>query len=129
LKERNPAVRVVGVEPQEAPYISKGVFNPHRMMGTAPGFVPGVLEREGIDEIILVSEAQAFARCRQLARREGILVGISSGAVAHACLAIADRGESQGKVIVAVFADTGQRYLSVDGLFEQAEARASAPQP
>ncbi len=120
LKECNPAVQVVGVEPLEAPYISQGIFNPHRMMGTAPGFVPAVLEREKLDEIFLVSEAQAFERCRQLARCEGLLVGISSGAVAHAAMAIASREENQGKVIVAVFADTGQRYLSVEGLFDPA---------
>jgi cysteine synthase A len=87
------------------------------MMGTAPGFFPETLDREIIDEIYLVSEDEAFERCRQLARKEGILVGISSGAVTEAALAVAQRAENVGKLIVGVFADTGQRYLSVDGLF------------
>ena len=86
-------------------------------MGTAPGFVPETLDRDIIDEIFLVSEAEAFERCRQLARIEGILVGISSGAVTQAALAIAQRPENVDRVVVCVFADTGQRYLSVDGLF------------
>jgi cysteine synthase A len=86
------------------------------MMGTAPGFVPETLERDLIDEFLLVSEAEAFAMCRRIARQEGLLVGISSGAAAHAALEIATRmgGDS---TIVCIFADTGQRYLSVEGLF------------
>jgi cysteine synthase A len=117
LKEQNPAVRVIGVEPAESPYISQGVFRPHRMMGTAPGFVPETLDREQLDEILLVSEEQAFSLCRRIAREEGLLVGISSGAAAQAALDIAARSEFAGKLVVCVFADTGQRYLSVDGLF------------
>jgi len=117
LKEQNPAIQTVAVEPQESPFISKGIFNPHRMMGTAPGFIPETLDRDLIDEIFLVSEAEAFERCRQLARTEGILVGISSGAVTQAAIAVAQRPENAGKMIVCVLADTGQRYLSVDGLF------------
>lgn len=116
LKEKKPSVKLVAVEPRESPYISQGIFRPHRMMGTAPGFVPETLDREIIDEIYLVSEAQAFEMCRQIARREGLLVGISSGAVAHAGLDIARR-PGNDKTVVCVFADTGQRYLSVDGLF------------
>ena len=118
LKEKKPGVRLVAIEPAESPYISQGVFRPHRMMGTAPGFVPETLDREVIDEIFLVSEAQAFACCRELARSEGILVGISSGAVAHAARTVAARQEHRGQVVVCVLADTGQRYLSVDGLFD-----------
>lgn len=118
LKERNPAIELVAVEPKESPYISQGIFNPHRMMGTAPGFVPETLDREIIDGIFLVSETEAFEMCRTIARREGLLVGITSGAVAHAMLEIARRSENKGKVIVGIFADTGQRYLSVEGLFE-----------
>jgi len=117
LKEMKPGVQLVAVEPEEAPYISRGVFRPHRLMGTAPGFVPETLDREVIDEIFLVSEARAFEMCRRIARQEGLLVGISSGAVAHAALEIAKRPENAGKVIVCIFADTGQRYLSVEGLF------------
>jgi cysteine synthase A len=121
LKERNPDVRLVAVEPEESPYISQGVFRPHRMMGTAPGFVPETLDRGIIDEILLVSEEQAFQRCRQIACQEGLLVGISSGAVAHAALEVAGRPGNAEIVIVGVFADTGQRYLSVEGLFDDRE--------
>ena len=117
LKEMNPSIQLVAVEPRESPTISQGIFHPHRMMGTAPGFVPETLDREVIDEIYLVSEAEAFERCREIARKEGLLVGISSGAVAHTAIAVAGRPENSGKVIVGIFADTGQRYLSVEGLF------------
>jgi cysteine synthase A len=117
LKEERAHIQLIAVEPKESPYISKGIFNPHRIMGTAPGFIPETLDRELIDEIFLVSEADAFEMCRRLAQTEGILVGISSGAVAHAMLAVASRKSNAGKVIVGIFADTGQRYLSVDGLF------------
>jgi cysteine synthase A len=117
LREQKPDVRLVAIEPAESPTISQGVFRPHRMMGTAPGFVPETLDRSLLDEIVLVSEAEAFAMCRRLAREEGVLVGISSGATAHAALEIAARSEDE-PVIVCVFADTGQRYLSVEGLFQ-----------
>jgi cysteine synthase A len=118
LKEQKPDVRLVAVEPAESPYISQGVFRPHRMMGTAPGFVPETLDRALIDEIFLVSEAQAFEMCRRIAREEGVLVGISSGAVTHAALELAAREGQGDKVIVGIWADTGQRYLSVEGLFQ-----------
>jgi cysteine synthase A len=118
LKEKNPEMQLVAVEPEESPTISQGVFKPHRMMGTAPGFVPETLDREIIDEIFLVNEDDAFAMCRRIAAEEGLLVGISSGAAAHAALTIAERPENSKKIIVVIFADTGQRYLSVDGLFE-----------
>lgn len=118
LKEQNPGVRLIAVEPKESPFISQGVFHPHRMMGTAPGFVPETLDREIIDEIYLVSEDEAFETCRRLARAEGVLAGISSGAATFAALQIARREENTGKLIVCVLADTGQRYLSVEGLFE-----------
>lgn len=117
LKEVKPGVQLIAIEPEEAPYISQGAFSPHRLMGTAPGFVPETLDREIIDEIFLVNEVQAFEMCRRIARQEGLLVGISSGAAAHAALEIAQRPENVGKVIVCIFADTGQRYLSVEGLF------------
>ena len=117
LKEQKPTVHLVAVEPAESPTISRGIFRPHRMMGTAPGFVPDTLDRSLIDEFLLVSEAEAFAMCRRIARQEGLLVGISSGATAHAALEIARRS-GVPKSIVCVFADTGQRYLSVQGLFQ-----------
>jgi cysteine synthase A len=117
LKEKKEAVRLIAVEPEESPTISQGIFRPHRMMGTAPGFVPETLDRELIDEIFLVSEAEAFETCRQIALSEGLLVGISSGAAAQAAVQIARRPENAGKRIVCIMADTGQRYLSVEGLF------------
>ena len=117
LKEKKQAVRVVAVEPEEAPYISQGKFQPHRMMGLAPGFVPGTLTKEDIDEYVLVSTNDAFAMCRQLAAKEGILVGITSGAVACALKRLADKPENKGKILVGTMADSGQRYLSVKDLF------------
>jgi len=117
LKEQNNEIQLVAVEPKESPFISQGIFNPHRMMGTAPGFFPETLDREIIDEILLVGEDEAFETCRQLARHEGILVGISSGAAVQAALDVAKRPENTNKVIVCILADTGQRYLSVEGLF------------
>ena len=117
LKEQNPDVKIIAVEPKESPTISQGIFNPHRMMGTAPGFVPETLDKEMIDEFFLVSEGEAFEACRQIATQEGLLVGITSGATAHAAAQLANKPEYKDKVIVCVFADTGQRYLSVEGLF------------
>ncbi len=118
LKERKISIKLIAIEPEESPFISRGVFNPHRMMGTAPGFVPETLDRQLIDEIFLVSEVQAFEACRQLARLEGVLVGITSGAVAYCATQIATRPENVDKMIICVMPDTGQRYLSVEGLFE-----------
>ncbi|MCG6955447.1 MAG: cysteine synthase A [Gemmatimonadetes bacterium] len=118
LKPRKSSLRVVGVEPAEAPFISQGKFQPHRMMGTAPGFRPGILDESLIDEITLVSEADAFRTCRELAEREGILVGISSGASVCAALRLAKEEEHAGQVIVCMLCDTGERYMSVEGLFD-----------
>ncbi len=117
LKEQKPSVQLIGVEPKTAPYISQGVFQPHRIMGLAPGFVPGTLDRSLIDGFALAGEEDAFAMCRQLALKEGVLVGITSGAVAYAMQQIA-KEQPEGTNIVGIFADTGQRYLSVEGLFE-----------
>ena len=110
---------MVGVEPEEAPFISEGRFAPHRMMGTAPGFVPGVLDRSLIDDIHLVSEADAFRTCREMARKEGVLVGISSGASVCVALRLAREPRHAGHVIVCMLCDSGERYLSVDGLFQE----------
>lgn len=117
LKEKNPNVQLIAVEPFESPYISKGIFKPHKIMGTAPGFVPETLDKSIIDEIFLVKQADAFEMCRKVALKEGILVGISSGAVCEAAKQISKRVENKEKKIVVVLADTGQRYLSVEGLF------------
>ncbi|MCK5793353.1 MAG: cysteine synthase [Anaerolineales bacterium] len=119
LKEQNPDIQLIAVEPKESPTISQGIFHPHLMMGTAPGFVPETLDRKFIDDFFLVSEGEAFEACRQIARKEGLLVGISSGASAHAAAALSNNPAYKGKMIVCVFADTGERYLSVDGLFPQ----------
>jgi cysteine synthase A len=117
LKGKNPKTKLIAVEPEESPYISKGIFKPHKMMGTAPGFVPETLDKEIIDEIFLVKQSAAFEMCRKLAKKEGLLVGISSGAVCEAAAQIAEREENKSKNIIVILADTGQRYLSVDGLF------------
>jgi cysteine synthase A len=117
LKSKKPAVELIAIEPTESPFISQGIFKPHRIMGTAPGFIPETLDREVIDEIFLISEEEAFSMCRRIARTEGLLVGISSGAVAQASLEIANRPENGDKTIVCVLADTGERYLSVKDLF------------
>ena len=114
---KKETIQLIAVEPGESPYISKGIFKPHRMMGTAPGFVPETLDREIIDEIFLVREEEVFDMCRKIAEKVGLLVGISSGATGCVALKIAERPENGGKVIVCIFADNGQRYLSVDGLF------------
>ncbi len=117
LKEQNSNIQLIAIEPENSPFISKGIFKPHRIMGTAPGFEPETLDREIIDKIQLVSEVDSFEMCRTLARYQGLLVGISSGAVASVLKKLAKLPENKDKVIVGVFADTGQRYLSVDGLF------------
>jgi len=122
LKPKKPELLVVAVEPVEAPFVSKGEFAPHRMMGTAPGFMPGILDRELIDEIALVSEQEAFSTCREIADKEGILVGISSGASVFAALRLARQPEHAGKLIVCMLCDSGERYLSVEGLFTQEPA-------
>jgi cysteine synthase A len=119
LKPKKPSLRVVGVEPAEAPFVSEGRFAPHRMMGTAPGFMPGIVKehRSLIDEIRLVSEDEAFRTCRDLAEKEGVLLGISSGASVHAALQLSRDPAYAGQVIVTILCDTGERYLSVEGLF------------
>jgi cysteine synthase A len=118
LKEKNPDIKIIAVEPKESPTISKGIFNPHRMMGTAPGFIPETLDRKQIDDFFLVSEKEAFETCRKIAQMEGLLVGITSGASAFAASQLAENPDNKGKSIICVFADTGQRYLSVEDLFQ-----------
>jgi len=117
IKSRKPSFKVIGIEPEQAPVLSRGVFKPHRMMGTAPGWVPDLYDNSMVDEIVTVSEEKAFEACRRLAREEGLLVGITSGAAAHASLELSRRKELEGKLIVCVFADSGERYLSVEGLY------------
>lgn len=117
LKARKPSVKAVAVEPSDSPVLSGGKPGPHRIQGIGAGFVPGVLNTETLDEIIQVQGPEAVNTARDLARREGIFVGISSGAATWAALQLAARPENAGKLIVALLPDTGERYLSTD-LFE-----------
>ncbi len=116
LKARNPDCRVVAVEPASSPLLSQGKTGTHKIQGIGANFVPAVLDRSLIDEIIPVTDEDAYAICRQVARTEGMLVGVSSGAALWAARALALRPENAGKNIVAILPDTGERYLSV-GLF------------
>ena len=112
LKERRPGVLVVAVEPADSPVLSGGAPGPHKIQGIGAGFVPKVLDTEVYDEIVKVSADDAFAAARDLARQEGVLVGISAGANVWAAGQVARRPELQGKVVVTVLCDTGERYLS-----------------
>ncbi len=114
LKERRPTVRIVAVEPAASPVLSGGSPGPHKIQGIGAGFVPPILNTSVIDEIIRVSDADALATAREVARREGILCGISSGATVFAALQLARRLENQGKIIVVILASTGERYLSTE---------------
>ncbi len=126
LKPRKPSFVTVGVEPASSPFISQGIFRPHRLMGTAPGFRPGVLDDTMIDVIELVSEDEAFEACREIARTEGLVVGISSGATALVARRLAGREAWRGKTLVCVFCDSGQRYLSVEGLYPSGASDAGS---
>lgn len=114
LKERNPGLKVVAVEPAASPVLSGGRPGPHGLQGIGAGFVPGVLDRELLDEIIPVREEDAFQAAREAGRLEGILVGISSGAALWAAGQLARRPENEGKRIVVIFTDGGERYLSTE---------------
>ena len=112
LKSKNPNVKVVAVEPAGSPVLSKGVAGPHKIQGIGAGFVPETLDTKIYDEIIAVENEDAFATGRTLARKEGLLVGISSGAAVYASTQLAKRPENKGKNIVVLLPDTGDRYLS-----------------
>lgn len=117
LKEQNPMVQVIAVEPTSSPVLSGGKAGAHGLQGIGAGFVPNVLDTTVYDEVITVAEEQAFVAARDMARREGVLVGISSGAALVAALEVAARLENRGKTVVVLLTDTGERYLS-SAMFE-----------
>lgn len=112
LKSKNPEIKIVAVEPAGSPFLSKGIAGPHKLQGIGAGFVPDTLDQSVYDEVILIENEDAFAAGRMIARKEGVLVGITSGAAVHAATELARRPENKGKVIVALLPDTGDRYLS-----------------
>lgn len=114
LKEQNPNIKIVGVEPAKSPYITKGISGAHGLQGIGAGFIPEALDTSVYDEIITASEDEAYSEGRALARTEGILVGISSGAALAAAKKIAQRPQNKGKKIVVLLPDTGERYLTTD---------------
>jgi cysteine synthase A len=118
LKQKNPKIKIVAVEPKDSPVLSGGKPGPHKIQGIGAGFVPDVFNKEIIDEIILVENEDAFATSRALAKTEGLVIGISSGAAVYAATQIALRPENKGKAIIVLLPDTGERYLSTP-LFEE----------
>jgi len=112
LKEKKPGVTVVGVEPAASPLLTKGVAGPHGLQGIGANFVPSVLDRSVIDEIMPVEDEEAYAAGRMIGCREGVLIGISGGACLHAAIQLAKREENAGKTVVALMPDSGDRYLS-----------------
>ena len=117
LKAKNPNVKIVAVEPASSPVLSGGASGPHKIQGIGAGFVPGVMNLSIVDEIIPVENEDAFEAARAIAKSDGLLVGISSGAAIHAATELAKRPENKGKNIVVLLPDTGERYLSTS-LFE-----------
>ncbi|MDI6894054.1 MAG: cysteine synthase A [Bacillota bacterium] len=118
IKSRKPSFKAIAVEPAGSPVLSGGSPGPHKIQGIGAGFVPAVLNLAIVDEIVQVTNEQAFDMARRLAREEGLLAGISSGAATHAAVAVARRPENQGKLVVVILPDTGERYLSTP-LFQE----------
>ena len=112
LKEKNPDIKIIGVEPLSSPFLTKGVAGSHKLEGIGAGFIPEILDTDVYDEVITVSNEDAYSMGRNLARKEGLLVGVSSGAAAVAAVEIAKRPENKGKTIVVLLPDTGMRSLS-----------------
>ena len=117
LKSRKSNIKIIGVEPEKSPVLTKGVSGPHGIQGIGAGFVPTVLNREIVDEVLTVSDEDAFEFARLLSKKEGMLVGISSGAALKSAIEVAKRPEYEGKTIVVLLPDSGSRYLSSSGLF------------
>lgn len=114
LKQQNPVIRVVGVEPAASPVVTQGVAGPHKIQGIGAGFIPETLNLDVVDEVLTVENDEAFAVGRELAAKEGLLVGISSGAAVAAATKLAERPENAGKIIVVILPDTGERYLTTE---------------
>jgi cysteine synthase len=126
LKERNPALKAIGVEPASSPVLSGGPPGPHKIQGTGAGFVPPVLDRELLDEVITVDDEDAIEAARLVARREGVLAGISCGAALHAALQIAARDDARGARIAVVLPDSGERYVSTPFFAPEPERAGTA---
>ncbi len=114
LRQRNPKIRMIATEPADSPILSKGVARPHKIMGTAPGFIPEILDTDICDEIIPITTEEAYNTTRFLAEKQGMFVGISSGAATAGMLKVARREQMRDKTLLAILPDTGERYLSTD---------------
>jgi len=118
LKKKNPDIKIVAVEPKDSPVLSGGNPGPHKIQGIGAGFIPDIYNSKVVDEIITITTDEAFKAARSIARSEGVLVGISSGAALHGAIILANRAENKGKRIVVLLPDTGERYLTTQ-LFEK----------
>ena len=114
LRKKHPAIKIIATEPADSPILSRGIACKHKIMGTAPGFIPDTLDQSAYDEVVQITTEQAYNATRELARREGIFGGISCGAATHGMLAVAARPSYRGKTLLAILPDTGERYLSTD---------------
>ena len=114
LKKQNPSIQIVGVEPASSPLITQGKAGPHKIQGIGANFIPENYDPALVDEVLAITDGDAIRTAKELGRTEGLLVGISSGAACHAASILAQRPENAGKLIVAIFPDTGERYLSTE---------------